>query len=83
MPDQPSPDHVPAKTTPPPIVGPPDDFLDANPEYRQHVFWSEEHKNWGMPGWVGNALSRWQLARLRPAPDHEAPEERAGREGRN
>jgi hypothetical protein len=67
----------------PPIRGPLADFLDAHPEYREHFTWSGEHNNWSMPGWVGNALLKWQRGRCRPGPDQETPEERAAREGRN
>jgi len=68
---------------PPEIVGPLADFLAEHPEYRQYLSYSPERGGWAMPGWVGNALYRWQLARLRPPRDRETPEETAGREGRN
>jgi hypothetical protein len=82
MPDHPSPDPVSAKPAPP-IVCMLADFLDANPEYRQYVFWSEEHQDWAMPGWVADALLNRQRARGRKPLDQQTPEERAGREGRN
>ena len=76
MPDQPSPDPLPGPTPSalPPIVGPLADFLEAHPEYREHVVWNEQHQGWGFPGWgfpgwVGNALLKWQAARLNPDGD--------------
>src|SRR5262245_60953616 len=67
----------------PEIVGPLADFLAENPEYRQYLSYTPERGGWAMPGWVANALVRWQRARLRPSPEQETPDERAAREGRN